>query len=101
MELIKWHSLTQQYIYQTLLLGPEDHRDVGDAGRGEVLELLLQLPHLHHPGPHIPGGGALHQGARDGGGSVPLGQSVLYVPLCFAWFGLITPQEQLSWMRLV
>lgn len=42
------------------------HRDVSHAGRGEVLPLLLRVPHLHHPGSHVPRGDPVHQGARVG-----------------------------------
>lgn len=55
--------LTEEVLRQAE--GPEDHRDVRDAGRGEVLVVFLQLPDLHDPGTDVPGGGTVYQGARD------------------------------------
>ena len=42
--------------------GPEGHRHLCHPGRREVLRLLLLLPHLHHPGAHLPRGGHVHKG---------------------------------------
>ena len=42
--------------------GHEADRHLRHPGRREVLCLLLLLPHLHHPGAHLPCGGAVHQG---------------------------------------
>eukprot|EP00976_Prorocentrum_cordatum_P117750 1196356-Prorocentrum_minimum.AAC.4 len=41
-------------------------RDLGDAERGEVLQLLRQRAHLQHRRAHVPGGGALQQDPAGG-----------------------------------
>lgn len=56
---------------------PEGHRHFCHAGRREVFRLLLQQPHLHDSRPHVPSGGAVHQGGL---------RAFSFVCCCFCWF---------------